>query len=107
MVPSRVLNSVAKLPTKSAKIRALAEQGYARADIARALGIRYQHARNVLERAKPRQETTLQPVESNHFGGPSPRNPTKVTLGPAGRVVIPAPVREAVGFKEGDVLFGR
>lgn len=37
------------LPTKSAKIRALAAKGYARARIAEALRIRYQHVRNVLE----------------------------------------------------------
>jgi bifunctional DNA-binding transcriptional regulator/antitoxin component of YhaV-PrlF toxin-antitoxin module len=36
------------LSTKSAKIRALAEAGFARADIARYLEIRYQHVRNVL-----------------------------------------------------------
>jgi hypothetical protein len=34
--------------TKSDKIRALAREGAATADIARYLGIRYQHARNVL-----------------------------------------------------------
>lgn len=38
----------AGLPTKSAKIRKLAAAGYARADIARFLDIRYQHVRNVL-----------------------------------------------------------
>ncbi len=37
--------------TKSAKIRALAEAGYERAEIAKALGIRYQHVRNVLIRS--------------------------------------------------------
>jgi hypothetical protein len=36
------------LPTKSEKIRALAREGASTADIARYLGIRYQHARNVL-----------------------------------------------------------
>jgi len=36
------------LRTKSDKIRALARKGAATADIARYLGIRYQHARNVL-----------------------------------------------------------
>jgi hypothetical protein len=36
------------LETKSAKIRALAHAGYGRAEIARALGIRYQHVRNIL-----------------------------------------------------------
>ena len=37
-----------KLPTKSAKIRAMSADGMSRADIARALKIRYQHVRNVL-----------------------------------------------------------
>src|SRR5690242_1162090 len=36
------------LPTTSAKIRALGEAGYKRAEIARFLGIGYQHVRNVL-----------------------------------------------------------
>jgi hypothetical protein len=39
------------LGTKSAKIHALAQAGYDRAEIARALGIRYQHVRNVLVRS--------------------------------------------------------
>jgi AbrB family looped-hinge helix DNA binding protein len=30
-----------------------------------------------------------------------------VRLGPEGRVVIPAPIREVLGLKEGDVLFAR
>ena len=34
--------------TKSAKIRVLYSKGYSKADIARYLGIRYQHVRNVL-----------------------------------------------------------
>ncbi|MBL8549113.1 MAG: hypothetical protein JNJ73_03945 [Hyphomonadaceae bacterium] len=38
----------AGLPTKSAKIRALAGVGIPRADIARFLNVRYQHVRNVL-----------------------------------------------------------
>ena len=37
------------LPTKSAKIRALHAHGVPRADIARHLGIRYQHVYNVLQ----------------------------------------------------------
>ncbi len=40
--------SVRDLKTKSAKIRALAAQGYKVAEIAKILGIIYQHARNVL-----------------------------------------------------------
>ncbi len=45
------------LATKAAKIRALAERGYERADIARFLSIRYQHVRNTLERPKAPKAT--------------------------------------------------
>ena len=44
------------LPSTSAKIRALDAVGYARADIARSLGKRYQHVRNVLVRGQPKSE---------------------------------------------------
>ena len=40
--------AVAKLSTKSAAIRYLDSQGCTRSEIASALGIRYQHVRNVL-----------------------------------------------------------
>ena len=79
---------VAGLPTKSAKIRALDQVGHARADIARYLGIRYQHVYNVLKRSKP--ET------------PPPRIWVKV--GEGGRVVIPAPYRRALGVDDDDYL---
>jgi len=39
---------IAKLGTKSAAIRYLDGEGWKRGDIARKLGIRYQHVRNVL-----------------------------------------------------------
>jgi hypothetical protein len=42
------LSQYEQLSTKSAKIRKMAADGHKTADIARALGIRYQHARNVL-----------------------------------------------------------
>ena len=45
------------LPTKSAKIRTLDKLGVARSDIARFLGIRYQHVRNVLVQPAPAHET--------------------------------------------------
>lgn len=44
-----VARIVASTMTVSDKIRTLAAAGYPRADIARALGKRYQHVRNVLE----------------------------------------------------------
>jgi len=40
--------TIEALPTKSAKIRYLASTDMSRGDIARYLGIRYQHVRNVL-----------------------------------------------------------
>jgi AbrB family looped-hinge helix DNA binding protein len=42
------MECVEGLSKKSAKIRALAEAGHTRGDIARFLGVRYQHVRNVL-----------------------------------------------------------
>ena len=44
------------LPSIAARIRALDAAGYARADIARFLGKRYQHVRNVLVRGRPKSE---------------------------------------------------
>ena len=46
--PSRMTDIAAAQSTVSDKIRALDAAGYARADIARFLGKRYQHVRNVL-----------------------------------------------------------
>ncbi len=74
------------LPTKAAKIRALDAAGYARARIAEYLGARYQEVRNVLLRSKPAE----------------PVRPVSATIGPGGRVVIPAPYRQALGLSEGD-----
>lgn len=47
------LKATEKLPTKSAKIRALDALGVPRAEIARFLDIRYQHVRNVLTQERP------------------------------------------------------
>ncbi len=77
---------VAGLSTKADKIRALDRAGYARADIATHLGIRYQHVYNVLKRAKSER----------------PASPTWVKVGEGGRVVIPAPYRRAMGVADGD-----
>lgn len=43
-----ILSVLDQLPTKAEKIRTLARAGYLRADIARLLGVRYQHVRRVL-----------------------------------------------------------
>jgi AbrB family looped-hinge helix DNA binding protein len=90
----------AGLPTKSAKIRALAAAGYKRAQIADFLGVRYQQVRNVLVAAEPPHAAEARPDKS----GQGIRNRLKLTLGPGGRIVIPAPLREALGIEEGDTL---
>jgi AbrB family looped-hinge helix DNA binding protein len=103
-----LLESVQHLPTTSAKIRALSAQGMARADIARLLGIRYQQVRNVLERDKTREAQPAglsEPPQRALHDDLAPS--VKVRLGPDGRVVIPATMREVLGLKEGDVLFAR
>lgn len=89
------------LSSKSEKMRVLARAGYERADIARFLGTRYQFVRNVLVNEKERKaKLAVDSPEAakEKFG------PTKVRLGPEGRVLIPAPFREALGLSEGDTL---
>jgi bifunctional DNA-binding transcriptional regulator/antitoxin component of YhaV-PrlF toxin-antitoxin module len=86
-------NVVAGLKTKSAKIRALAKAGYARAEIARFLGIRYQHVRNVVLAAHE------QPAVFTHEKDDRERQWVKVA--PDGRVVIPAAFRRRLGVENG------
>ena len=87
--------------TTSSKIRTMAAEGMPRAEIARQLGIRYQHVRKVLvddETRRAKQEARQSPSR------PDVPATTRIKLGPDGRVVIPAAFREALGLKEGEVL---
>lgn len=95
------------LQSKSEKMRVLAKAGYSRGDIARFLGTSYQFVRNVLVREEARAmrpETSVSPPSAPALADAA-TNSTKVRLGPGGQVVIPAPVRQALGLKEGDTLF--
>lgn len=85
----------------SAKIRILGAAGIPRAEIARFLGKRYQHVRNVLENEKIKAVKAAEAKESGDVLA------AKVKLGPDGRVVIPAAMRAALGMKEDDVFFAR
>ncbi len=110
VTPSELNRSIESLPTKSAKIRALAARGMKRADIARLLGVRYQHVRNVLEHDKVQNdESNVGDVggSSSLSGQALPSSSVKLRVGPDGRIVVPAAFREAVGVKEGDVFFAR
>jgi len=91
------------LMSKSEKMRTLAGAGYARADIARFLNAKYQFVRNVLVQDELRKSKQ---AASNSATAASPERlaPTKVKLGPDGRIVIPAAFREALELKEGDTL---
>ncbi len=89
MAASDLRDSVGHLPTTSAKIRALAAQGVERADIARLLGIRYQHVRNVLELDKARAAKSAgmsEPPQRAMLDDTMPS--VKVRLGPDGDVLF-------------------
>lgn len=88
----------AHLPTKSAKIRALHSAGYSRSEIADFLQVRYQHVRNVLVNDARVAGSAASTTDSATPG------PLKIRVGPDGRIVIPAPFRDALGMKEGDAL---
>src|SRR5580658_2191360 len=87
--------------SKSDKMRVLAKAGYERADIARFLGTRYQFVRNVLVQEEARH---AKKAAATTASGETKLPPTKLRLGPDGRIVIPAAFREALGLSEGDAL---
>lgn len=98
------------LTTKSDKIRALFSAGYERVEIKRRLGVSYQHVRGVLvssgfDEVRPPQPPGDGAAPRSKDAPPPER--TRVVVGPGGRVVIPAPYREALGIAEGAAVFMR
>lgn len=96
------------LATKSDKIRALSESGYSRGDIAKFLGIRYQHVRNVLvqsaRKAAPGLAETGAPIAGSATAPEGIRNRVSLKVDAGGRILIPAAVREAMKIGEGDTV---
>ncbi len=107
---------VASDDTVSNKIRALAAGGVPRAEIARLLGKRYQHVRNVLEGDKLaayspgvsegepapfRLEPDVRPPEATGSGR------FRLEVDGSGRLVLPSELVKAWGLKAGSVLMGR
>jgi hypothetical protein len=90
-----------ELGTTAAKIRALAGQGYSRSDIARALGIRYQHVRNVLVRDEEKMKSAERSMPTDAA------MPGKIPVAADGSVVLPSAITHALALKAGDVLFVR
>ncbi len=87
------------LPTTAAKIRALDAIGVSRADIARFLGIRYQHVRNVLTRERP-----ATPVGVADAVAPFEGDDSQIVMEPDGRVTIGPAAAEALGAGPGEAL---
>ena len=92
----RLERLIADKPTTAAKIRTLAEAGMKRADIARFLEIRYQWVRNVLVSDEEKKR-----AERNATEDQVPPQPTWAQVGTDGRVLIPAPFRQALGIEGG------
>ena len=99
------------LATKSDKIRALSEHGYSRGDIAKFLGIRYQHVRNVLvqsaSKAAPGFAESGAPFAGSPAAAAAPegiRHRVSLKVDAGGRILIPSAVREAMRIGEGDTV---
>src|SRR5262245_28131384 len=100
------------LTTKSDKIRVLSENGYSRGDIARFLGIRYQHVRNVLvqstaKKAPGFEEAGAPPIAGSPVASATRegiRHRVSLRVDAGGRILIPAAVREAMKIGEGDTV---
>jgi AbrB family looped-hinge helix DNA binding protein len=90
--------------TKAEKIRRLKRLDLRQADIARALGIRDQFVSNVVQREK-RTSRSLAKVAAVGLR-PGPRQ-ARIQIGEAGRLVIPADFRAALGMAPGDDVLVR
>ena len=93
------------LSSISGKIRALDAAGYARADIARFLGRKYQHVRNVLLLGPPKSEAAA--ARSAALREPGNVEPQSLRVAPNGRLVIPAEMRAAMLIDDSGHLTAR
>jgi antitoxin PrlF len=104
---SRMDALVAGLKTKSDKIRALAKAGYKRQEIANYLGIRYQHVRNVEVQSGLDRNSFQESAGEWRDARPAKLDRLRLTIDSAGRIVIPAGFREAMGVEPGGELMAR
>jgi bifunctional DNA-binding transcriptional regulator/antitoxin component of YhaV-PrlF toxin-antitoxin module len=101
---ARMKDLTSGISTVSGRIRALHAAGFSRSDIAKFLGKRYQHVRNVLV-----QDAMVHKQQTEGKKAYSETLPERLDLqlGPGGRVVIPAVYRQAMGVQEGGRLMAR
>jgi AbrB family looped-hinge helix DNA binding protein len=93
--------------TKSDKIRALSAAGYSRAEIAKFLGIRYQHVRNVQVQSQKKAGLDVGGSGVPGAQGTLPegiRNRMRLKVDGNGRILIPAAVRDAMRVGEGGTV---
>lgn len=103
-VPDWLDAELAGIETISDKIRRLDGEGFERADIARILGKRYQHVRNVLEAdaRKVRAKEFADAAETVSTG-----DVFRVTVEKGGAIRLPGAVLTALGVSDGEVLSAR
>jgi bifunctional DNA-binding transcriptional regulator/antitoxin component of YhaV-PrlF toxin-antitoxin module len=99
-LPKREMESLTRrCRSKAEKIRALARARVPPAEIARFLGIRYQHAYNVMKRSGIARNVVM---DAPSHGGAL--GPVKATLDSFCRIAIPENLRSALGVSAGDEL---
>lgn len=106
---TKAMRVVASDATVSDKIRALDAAGYPRAEIARLLGKRYQHVRNVLEADKLQASRRAQDNGSTAGGGVEDAGRTfertyRLDVNREGWVYLPPEVRAVVGGGNGVLI---
>lgn len=104
-LPRGIRERLDEFETKSDRIRFLDDAGYARADIARVLKIRYQHARNVLEADSRKVEE----MSTGKVKEDTPGDTATVWLEVSrdGRVVLPREMLTALGLTGGGKVAAR
>ncbi|MBV9509142.1 MAG: AbrB/MazE/SpoVT family DNA-binding domain-containing protein [Caulobacteraceae bacterium] len=115
MLPAQMDEIASRYATVSDKIRALAAAGCARADIARFLGKRYQHVRNVLVEGRPPTQVGTPPSlqSSSELPGLQETGRTfdrkasngiiRLPIGADGSIQLPALLHKALGYHPGGI----
>ena len=106
VLPDALRSDLDRLSTVSDKIRLLDRNGYERADIARILGKRYQHVRNVLEadrRKAAAKDSTAQAAAT----ALDTDTVMRFQVAPDGTMRLPPEVLAALEIPAGGTLSGR
>lgn len=103
-VPDWLDAELAGIETISDKIRRLDGEGFERADIARILGKRYQHVRNVLEADAKKAQAQDRAIAAE---GAASDEVFRVSIEKDGAIRLPSVVMQALGVSDGGVLSAR